>query len=300
MMQEGEVEMEKKYLDIGRERLAYLDEGEGKVVLLLHGNMSSSLHFVPLIDRLKDRFRCIAPDLRGFGDSSYHQPYDSFDELAEDIGMFLDQMRISEAYVCGWSAGGAVAMKLSAMYPAKVLKLFLMEGASHKGYPIFQKDAELKSTLIPYPSKDAMGQDPMQVLPMLNILGNHDAATMAFIWKQTIYTVNDPPAEYAGMWIGETLKQRCLADLDWALATLNMSAEQGIYSPGDNSLSLITCPVALTSGDKDLVVPPYMVMENVSALGSKASLLSYENCGHSPLVDCPDRLARDAADFFLG
>ena len=49
--------MEKKMLNIGAETLAYLDEGQGDVVLMLHGNMSSSIHYEPLIERIKDRYR---------------------------------------------------------------------------------------------------------------------------------------------------------------------------------------------------------------------------------------------------
>ena len=57
--------MEKKFLNIGNETLAYLDEGQGEVVLMVHGNMSSSVHYEPLITRIQDKFRCIAVDLRG-------------------------------------------------------------------------------------------------------------------------------------------------------------------------------------------------------------------------------------------
>ena len=69
--------MEKQHINIGKETLAYLDRGRGEAVLLLHGNMSSSLHFTPLFERLAEGFRLIAPDLRGFGDSTYHEPFDS-------------------------------------------------------------------------------------------------------------------------------------------------------------------------------------------------------------------------------
>ena len=47
-----------------------------------------------------------------------------------------------------------------------------------------------------------------------------------------------------------------------------------------------------------VVVPDYMVLDNYNALGELATLLPYENCGHSPLVDCPDRLAKDVMWFF--
>lgn len=46
-----------------------------------------------------------------------------------------------------------------------------------------------------------------------------------------------------------------------------------------------------------MVVPRYMVMENVNAV-KNSKLLAYEKCGHSPLVDCPDRLIKDITEFF--
>lgn len=57
------------------------------------------------------------------------------------------------------------------------------------------------------------------------------------------------------------------------------------------------CPCAFTSGELDMVVPRYMVMENVNAV-KNSKLLAYEKCGHSPLVDCPDRLIKDITEFF--
>lgn len=290
--------MEKKYVSIGNETIAYLDEGQGDVILMIHGNMSSSVHYEPLISRIKDRYRCVALDLRGFGDSSYNHRFDTMAELAEDVSAFMDALTIPSAYVVGWSNGGGVALKLCAMYPEKVKKFFDIEGAGLKGYPLFRKDASFQSTGEPYASKEEMAADPMQVAPMLRVFESGDAAMMASVWDATIYTVNKPTREQSDLWIAETLKQRNLVDLDWALATLNMSEEYTPYGPGDGTIKNITCPVALTMGEKDVVVPAYMVMDNYNALGSLATLLPYENCGHSPMVDCPDRLAEDVVSFF--
>ncbi len=290
--------MEKKYVSIGSETIAYLDEGQGDVVLMIHGNMSSSVHYEPLISRIKDRYRCVALDLRGFGDSSYNHRFDTMAELAEDVSAFMDALTIPSAYVVGWSNGGGVALKLCAMYPEKVKKFFDIEGAGLKGYPLFRKDASFQSTGEPYASKEEMAADPMQVAPILRVFESGDAAMMASVWDATIYTVNKPTREQSDLWIAETLKQRNLVDLDWALATLNMSEEYTPYGPGDGTIKNITCPVALTMGEKDVIVPAYMVMDNYNALGSLATLLPYENCGHSPMVDCPDRLAEDVVSFF--
>lgn len=291
--------MEKKYVNIGRETLAYLDEGQGEVVLMIHGNMSSSVHYEPLIQRLQDQYRCIAVDLRGFGDSSYNDRFDTLEELADDVALFLDALNISSVYLVGWSNGGGVGLKLCAKYPQKVKKFFDIEGAGLKGYPLYQKTADLKSTGKPYANKEEMATDPMQVAPMIPVFEKKDAATMTAVWDATIYTVNKPNRDDNDRWMAETLKQRNLVDLDWALATLNMSDEYTPYGPGDGSIHNIQCPCAFTTADKDVVVPGYMVMDNFNALRERSVLIPYVNCGHSPMVDCPDQLAQDVIKFFV-
>ena len=289
--------MEKKFISIGKETIAYLDIGEGPVVLMVHGNMSSSVHYEPLISRIKDKYRCIAVDLRGFGDSSYNNRFDTLEELADDVNLFTEALGIDSYYLVGWSNGGGVSLRLCAKYPEKVKKFFDIEGAGLKGYPLYRKK-DFESTGEPYANKDEMATDPMQVAPVLAIFEKGDAAMMTSIWDATIYTVNKPTREQNDLWMSETLKQRNLVDLDWALATLNMSDEYTPYGKGDGTIKNIKCPVALTMADKDIVVPDYMVLDNYNALGSLATLLPYENCGHSPMVDCPDRLAKDVVEFF--
>lgn len=289
--------MEKKFISIGNEELAYLDIGQGPVVLMVHGNMSSSVHYEPLISRIKDKYRCIAVDLRGFGDSSYNNRFDTLEELADDVNLLTEALGIDSYYLVGWSNGGGVSLKLCAKYPEKVKKFFDIEGAGLKGYPVYKKE-NYQFTGEPYANKEEMATDPMQVGPVLAIFEKGDAAMMTSIWDATIYTVNKPTREQNDLWMSETLKQRNLVDLDWALATLNMSDEYTPYGKGDGTIKNIKCPVALTMAEKDVVVPDYMVLDNYNALGSLATLLPYENCGHSPMVDCPDKLAEDVVKFF--
>ncbi|MBR5250984.1 MAG: alpha/beta hydrolase [Clostridia bacterium] len=287
----------KKTINIGKEDIAYIDCGQGEVIVMIHGNMSSSVHYLPLIDRIKDKYRCIALDLRGFGDSTYNERFDTLEELADDVNKFVEALGIDSFFLVGWSNGGGVGLKYCAKYPQKVKKFFDIEGAGLKGYPLYKKE-NFKSTGIPYLNKEEMAQDPLQVAPVLDIFAKQNGALMASIWDATIYTVNKPTQQQSEQWIAETLKQRNLVDLDWALATLNMSNEYTPYGKGDGTIDNITCPVALTMGEKDFVVPDYMVLDNYNALGDKATLLPYPNCGHSPMVDCPDKLAQDVVDFF--
>lgn len=59
-----------EYVEVGGHRIAYLDVGEGsQTLLMVHGNPVSSHVYARVIDRLSASFRCVAPDLLGFGQS---------------------------------------------------------------------------------------------------------------------------------------------------------------------------------------------------------------------------------------
>lgn len=76
---------DKKFVELGNgEKYAFIETGKGAPLLLIHGNMSSGVHFSPILPALAEKFHCFAPDLRGFGDSSYNKPFGSLKELAGD------------------------------------------------------------------------------------------------------------------------------------------------------------------------------------------------------------------------
>ncbi|MDD3831335.1 MAG: alpha/beta hydrolase [Clostridia bacterium] len=290
-------QFEKKNIKLEKEEYAYLDIGNGQPIIMVHGNMSSGVHYLPLIDVLKHNYRCIAPDLRGFGDSSYNCELSSMDELADDLAQFMDALSINQAYFICWSAGCPVTLLFAAKHPERVKSIFAIEGGSHKGYPIYKKNKEFKSLFgKAYESKAELAKDPVQVAPVQNMLVSNNVAGMSSLWDAVIYTVNKPPKEDAEIYIKETMKQRCIVDLDWALSNVNMSHEYTAARMGDGRIDNIQCPCAFTMADRDYTVPPWMVMENVNAIKG-AKLLSYVNCGHSPLVDCIDRLAQDVMQF---
>lgn len=294
--------MEKKRIALGNgERYAYSDMGAGECVVLIHGNMSSSVHYAPIVDALAKKYRVIAPDLRGFGDSSYVNRFDSLKELASDVRIMCGLLGITRAHVVGWSAGGGVAMELAAVAPELVMSLSLIEGAPHDGFPIYKKDDKgMPIVGSAYGSKAELASDPVQVAPMQAMLESGNAAGMAWVWDKTIYTAKKPTPEQSEMFIDETMKQRCLIDLDYALATINMGHGFNGYSDGDGGIDKILCPCLITACGKDIVVPTATAKANAAAIGDNAVIVEYPQAGHSPLVDCPNELANDLLEFFKG
>lgn len=277
----------------------YIDEGQGNnIVLLVHGNMSSSVHYKPLINRLKSKFRVIAPDMRGFGDSSYKKPITSLEDLSDDLILLLKELSIKEVNAVGWSTGGGVVLKLAAKHNNIVKKTVLVESCSYKGYPIFMKDQENQPIIgSSYKNIKDLANDPVQVLPIVNALESGNTEVIKGIWDFLIYNVNKPNKEDDELYLSETMKQRNIVDIDWCLTTFNMSNSFNGVSDGDGSIKDVKSPVLSLWSENDLVVPEYMIDETVSAL-KDAKKIVIPNSGHSPMVDCPDNLWKIINEFF--
>ncbi len=285
--------MKKKTIPLNNgETLAYIERNPQakQTILLIHGNMSSGVHYKPLIEELKQEYHLVVPDLRGFGDSTYHKPIETLEDFADDLYRFLDEISVDAAHVVGWSTGGGVALKFAAKYPHRTETVSLIESASYRGYPIFEKDENFKPTEKLYVSKEAMANDPVQVAPPQKALENKDKPFMKKIWDQLIFNVKQPEENDYACYLEETLKQRNLIDVDWALMTFNMSHTQNGVVPGDASIDEVQAPVLSIYGTKDLVILKTMFEETVSALPNATPYI-IDGGSHAPLTDDPQLIA---------
>lgn len=112
-------------------KIAYLDEGDGPPVLLIHGFASNSaVNWVGTgwIKALTDAgHRAIAIDNRGHGESEklYDQAAYGADIMAEDARRLLDHLGIEKAHVVGYSMGARIGAFLTAQHPERVRSLVL-------------------------------------------------------------------------------------------------------------------------------------------------------------------------------
>lgn len=292
--------MKKTYLILENdEKIYYLDEGnkDKEVLVLIHGNQSSGIHHMPLIQRLQKDFHLIVPDLRGFGDSSYNVPINSIDDFSKDLILLLDDLDIHEYSVLGWSTGGGVALKMAALRPDEVKNVILVESCSYRGYPIFKKDengAPLMGQY--YMSKEELALDPVQVAPLKLFFDTQNKVVLQSIWDQAIYTVNKPSPEDDDLYMDETMKQRNIIDVLWSLTTFNMSQLTNGVTLGDGSIQNVKAPVLSIWGKNDIIVLEYMIDETCEALENCKKVV-FENSGHSPYIDQPDQLEKEIREF---
>ena len=106
--------------------IGYDDVGTGIPVAFIHGFPHNRALWAPQLGALVDRARCIAPDLRGFGESSKHGPF-TIDQFADDVAMLLRNLGIERAVVAGISMGGYVAFALWRRHRSLVRALVLAD-----------------------------------------------------------------------------------------------------------------------------------------------------------------------------
>jgi 3-oxoadipate enol-lactonase len=106
--------------------IGYDDVGAGDPVVFLHGFPHSRALWAPQLAALLGHARCIAPDLRGFGETTAAEPY-SMDRYADDLAALLDALRIERAVVCGLSMGGYVAFAFWRRHRGRVRGMILAD-----------------------------------------------------------------------------------------------------------------------------------------------------------------------------
>lgn len=120
--------MEHATADLGDVRLHYVTAGSGFPVVLLHGWPQSWYEWRHIIPGLAKRYRVIAPDLRGLGDSS--RPASGYDKrtVGGDIWRLLhEQLGISAFNLVGHDWGGPTAYAVAAAHPEAVRKLAILD-----------------------------------------------------------------------------------------------------------------------------------------------------------------------------
>lgn len=273
------------------ETMGYRKIGEGnKILILVHGNMSTSKHWDTVMERMPSEYTTYAIDMRGFGGSTYNTPVNSLKDFSEDLKLFVDEIGLDKFYLAGWSTGGGVVMHFSIDYPEQVEKLILVESVGIKGYPMFKKDDNGQPILGEFlNTKEEIEQDPVQVIPILNAYKDRNKDFLRIVWDSAIYLFKKPMEEKYEEYLDEMLTQRNLVDIDYSLVHFNISDEHNGVVEGSGEVHKITAPTLVIQGKNDLIVPMDMGIGIAEGIGENARLELLDNGGHAPMTDDLDR-----------
>jgi len=286
------VELKRTTLANG-ETLGYRERAGGdKVLLLVHGNMTSSKHWDLLIDVIPSSYKILAVDLRGFGHSTYIRSVESIKDFSDDLKLFVDQLQLSKFSMIGWSTGGAVAMQFCADYPGLCEQLILLASVSTRGYPTFGSPDLTKRLQ----TQEEVRNDA-KTMTVQQAYDTNNREFLKSVWNTLIYTKKQPDDKKYEEYVDDMLTQRNLAEVYHTLNIFNIGDQHNGLLQGRNQVKDIQIPVLVLRGSDDLVISKQMADEIMEDFHGRAVFKELAACGHSPLIDNLDLLCDEIVQF---
>ena len=248
-------------------RLHYAERGDsaGQAILFLHGWPDSWFSFSRLLPLLPGRYRTLAPDQRGFGDSDRPDAGYGIDDLASDAAAFLDTPGIERAAVVGHSMGTFVARRVAEAHPARVARLVLIGSAFS---PVNDVTRDVRASL-------ATLEDPVSM-------------EFARQFQASTVYARVPPDFFEGL-VAESVKLP---------ARLWRAVFDGILAFDDaDRLGGIAAPTLILWGERDALFPRED-QHRLAAVIPRARLKIYADTGHCPNWERPEQVVADL-DVFM-
>lgn len=168
----------------------YIQYGEGKDIVLLHGWGQNIEMMKPIGDNLCDRFRITILDLPGFGESDEPNNIWNISDYSDMLEEFINKLKIKKPIIMGHSFGGRVAIRYSSNHPIEKLILF--------GAPCIRIQEELPlhikvlKTLKKIPGLNDFGEY------MKKYIGSRDYKAASPVMRQILVNVvNEDLSKYA-------------------------------------------------------------------------------------------------------
>jgi pimeloyl-ACP methyl ester carboxylesterase len=121
---------QEKWLEIGGAKILYLDEGQGDVLLLVHGWAGNSWNWMSVFPSLAQHHRVIALDLPGHGKSGCPKDFSfTAPAYADFLIQVMDRLKVQKATLVGSSMGGAIVAWAAILHPDRVERLILVDAA---------------------------------------------------------------------------------------------------------------------------------------------------------------------------
>lgn len=113
---------------IGDITVGYDDEGTGDVLVLVHGHPFDRSMWRPQVERFSHAgWRVVAPDLRGYGESTVVPGKTTLDVFARDIAGLLDRLGVDQFVLGGLSMGGQVVLECHRLFAHRLRGLILAD-----------------------------------------------------------------------------------------------------------------------------------------------------------------------------
>ena len=113
-------------LRLSQGQLFWREMGHGTHLVFLHGSWADGDQWLPLMEKLSDRYHCLAPDLLGFGESERPKLKYSVNLQVDCLAEYLEKLKLKQCYLVGHSLGGWIAASYALKHLDQVRGLILI------------------------------------------------------------------------------------------------------------------------------------------------------------------------------
>lgn len=250
--------------------ISYDDLGSGNAVLFIHGHPFNRTMWTPQIQSLRWKYRVIAPDLRGYGESACgSETVYTQERFAGDLVRLLDYLSVPRAWIVGLSMGGQIAMEFARAFPERTAGLVLAATFPQAETP---DGATVRNQMADRLLAEGMALAGSEMLPKL--IGPASLKRQPSI-ASTVY------------------RMICATDPEGAAAALRGRALRRDYRESLKQTK-VSCLIVLGTDDAYSTVDE---AETMHATIANSRLELFPNIGHMPNLEAEDLFNRHLHEF---
>jgi pimeloyl-ACP methyl ester carboxylesterase len=274
--------IEPRMITLDGDRIVYRTEGEGPVLLLVHGMAGSSVTWRYVMPALARRFTVLAPDLLGQGQSDKPRGDYSLGAHANTLRDLMDVLGHKRATVVGQSLGGGVALQFAYQFPERCERLVLVDSGG------LGREVTFYLRMLTVPGFESVF--PLFCTPRLR-----DAGSRVASWLRRAGVRSTPASQE--IW----RSYASLVDADSRHAFFRSLRD--VIDLGGQALSALgrlhhagPLPTLIVWGAQDPFIPvSHAVTAHEAIPGSR--LVIFEGVGHYPHCEAPERFIAVLLDF---
>jgi len=271
---------QQKEIQLPQGTIRYREAGEGKPVVFVHGYLVDHRLWDGVVDRLSDRYRCIAPDWPLAAHRVAMSPDADLSPagLAKLIADFLAKLELEDVTIVGNDSGGAISQVLVTSHPERIGRLVLTNCDTHENFP-------------PGPFK---AMPPLAKLP-----GGMFVLAAPFRIEALARRAFKPfartkiPDELVASWMEPAKTDRAVLR-DAGKVTAGMNKRYTLAAAEKLRASDLPIRLLWAPGDKYF---PISYAERLQREAGNASLVSIQGASTFVALDQPQRVAEEIAEF---
>jgi pimeloyl-ACP methyl ester carboxylesterase len=271
---------ERREIELPAGRIRYREAGQGKPIVFVHGYLVDGRLWDGVVDRLSDRFRCIAPDWPIGAQRIAMRPEADLSPpgIAALIDSFLAELDLSDVTIVGNDSGGAISQVLVSRHPERVGRLVLTNCDTHENFPpgIFKALPRLAAL----PGSTALLTAPVRVGPIARLAYRPFARTRL-------------PDDLVASWLEPSIRDHDVRR-DLKKLTVGMNRRHTLEAAEKLRGSDLPILLAWAPGDRYF---PITYAERLAGEVGNARIVQIPDSKTFVPIDQPQRLADAIAEF---